>query len=57
MEKDLKVQFPTVTAEVKLSVTPDRAAVFVDGVFVGHIAEFNTFPHAFRPKALLCCAL
>jgi hypothetical protein len=41
MEKDLKVQFPTVTAEVKLSVTPDRAAVFVDGVFVGHIAEFN----------------
>jgi hypothetical protein len=47
MEKDLKVQFPTVTAEVKLSVTPDRAAVFVDGVFVGHIAEFNTFPHAF----------
>ena len=41
MEKDLQVQFPTVTAEVKLSVTPDRAAVFVDGVFVGHIAEFN----------------
>src|ERR1700682_5087102 len=26
LEKDLRVQFPTVTAEVKLSVTPERAA-------------------------------
>lgn len=41
MEKDLRVQFPTVTAEVKLSVEPSRAAVFVDGVFVGHVAEFD----------------
>ena len=40
-EKDLRVQFPTVTAEVKLSVTPERAAVFVDGVFAGHVAEFG----------------
>lgn len=30
LEKDLRVQFPTVTAEVKLSVTPERAAVFVE---------------------------
>jgi PEGA domain len=41
MEKDLQVQFPTVTAEVKLSVAPQRAAVFVDGIFVGHVAEFD----------------
>lgn len=41
MEKDLRVQLPTVTAEVKLSVEPQRAAVFVDGVFIGHVAEFD----------------
>jgi PEGA domain len=41
LEKDLRVQFPTVTAEVKLSVIPERAAVFVDGVFAGHVSEFG----------------
>jgi hypothetical protein len=41
LEKDLRVQFPTVTAEIKLSVTPVRAAVFVDGIFAGHVAEFG----------------
>ncbi len=41
MEKDLQAKFPTVTAEVKLPFMPNRAAIFVDGVFVGHIAEFN----------------
>jgi hypothetical protein len=41
LEKDLRVQFPTVAAEVKLSVTPERAAVFVDGIFAGHLAEFG----------------
>jgi hypothetical protein len=41
MEKDSRVQMPRVTAEIKLAVTPNRAAVFVDGVFVGHVAEFN----------------
>jgi hypothetical protein len=41
MEKDLRVQFPQVTAEIKLDVTPNRAAVFVDGTFVGHVAEFG----------------
>ncbi len=41
LQKDTRVQLPTVTAEVKLSVNPDRAAVFVDGVFVGHVGEFN----------------
>jgi hypothetical protein len=41
LQRDTRVQLPTVTAEVKLAVTPDRAAVFVDGVFVGHVGEFN----------------
>src|SRR5258708_39264668 len=38
MEKDTRVQMPRVTAEIKLDVKPNRAAVFVDGVFIGHIA-------------------
>jgi hypothetical protein len=41
MEKDTRVVLPTVTAEIKLEVKPNRAAVLVDGVFVGHIAEFE----------------
>jgi hypothetical protein len=41
MEKDTRVQLPHVTAEIKLDVNPNRAAVFVDGVFVGHVAEFT----------------
>ena len=41
MEKDVRVQLPQVTAEIKLDVNPNRAAVFVDGVFVGHVAEFG----------------
>jgi len=41
MEKDTRVSLPTITAEIKLAVNPDRAAVFVDGVFIGHVAEFH----------------
>jgi hypothetical protein len=41
MEKDARVQLPQVTAEIKLDVKPSRAAVFVDGVFIGHVAEFG----------------
>jgi PEGA domain len=41
MEKDTSVSLPKVTAEIKLDVKPNRAAVFVDGVFVGHVAEFE----------------
>jgi hypothetical protein len=41
MEKDTRVQLPSVTAEIKLDVKPNRAAVFVDGVFVGHVAELG----------------
>jgi hypothetical protein len=41
MERDLRMPLPTVTAQIKLSVVPDRAAVFVDGLFAGHVAEFG----------------
>jgi hypothetical protein len=41
MQKDTRVQLPRITAEIKLEVNPNRAAVFVDGVFVGHVAEFG----------------
>jgi pSer/pThr/pTyr-binding forkhead associated (FHA) protein len=41
MEKDTRTPLPTVTSEIKLSVNPNRAAVFVDGVFVGHVDEFD----------------
>jgi PEGA domain len=42
MEKDPKAIFPTgPTAEVKLDVTPDRAAVFVDGGYAGTTHEFG----------------
>lgn len=41
MSKDPRAQYPSVTARVKLDVSPDRAAVFVDGGFVGHVEEFR----------------
>ena len=41
MEKDTRVQLPHITAEIKLDVNPNRAAVFVDGVYIGHVAEFT----------------
>lgn len=41
MSKDPRSQMPAVTAEIKLSVNPDRAAVFLDGLFVGHVGEFG----------------
>jgi hypothetical protein len=42
MEKDPHAVFPTgPTAQVKLDVTPDRAAVFVDGGYAGTTHEFG----------------
>lgn len=41
MQKDGRKPSPTATGELKLSVTPDRAAVFVDSQFVGHVNEFQ----------------
>jgi hypothetical protein len=41
MVKDPNFTMPAVFSEIKLAVAPDRAAVFVDGLFVGHVGEFN----------------
>ena len=41
MSKDPGSHLPAETAEIKLFVNPDRAAVFVDGLFVGHVGEFG----------------
>jgi hypothetical protein len=46
MTKDTQVHYPTVTAEIKLVVVPVRAAVFVDGLLLGHVAEFEGAGHA-----------
>jgi hypothetical protein len=41
MEKALTGPLPQVTATVKIAVTPSRAAVFLDGLYVGHVGEFE----------------
>jgi PEGA domain len=41
MMKDPGVQYPNVTAEIKFAVYPIRAAVFVDGLLLGHVDEFQ----------------
>jgi PEGA domain len=41
LAKDPRAQLPTTTAEVKLSIDPDRAAVFVDDQYAGHAGEFG----------------
>lgn len=41
LERDPRVILPTLTSEVKLKVEPDRAAVFLDGQFVGYVHEFG----------------
>jgi hypothetical protein len=45
MQKAPTPPMPPVTAEVKLSVNPSRAAVFVDGQFIGHVGEFQGAGH------------
>jgi PEGA domain len=37
---------PTVWSEIKITVNPSRAAVFLDGRFVGHVAEFQGTWHS-----------
>jgi PEGA domain len=37
---------PTLWSEVKIEVNPSRAAVFLDGRFVGHVAEFEGTWHS-----------
>ncbi len=41
MERGPTGVMPNVTSTVKISVNPSRAAVFVDGLFVGHVGEFE----------------
>ena len=41
MEKAVTGVLPDVTATVKIAVNPSRAAVFLDGLFVGHVGEFE----------------
>jgi len=41
MEKAVTPPMPSVTATVKIAINPNRAAVFVDGQFVGHVGEFD----------------
>lgn len=41
MEKGLTGPLPDVTATLKIAVNPSRAAVFMDGLFVGHVGEFE----------------
>ena len=47
MERDPRFQFPEkkTRAEIRLDVWPERAAVFLDGNFVGHVSEFHGFGH------------
>lgn len=41
LEKNPRAKYPSVTAQVKLDVDPSRAAVFVDGQFVGYAHQFG----------------
>ncbi len=41
MAKAPTPSLPAVKATVKLEVNPSRAAVFVDGLYVGHVKEFE----------------
>src|ERR1700758_528912 len=41
MIKAPTAQFPATWATLKIAVNPPRAAVFLDGRFVGHVSEFE----------------
>ena len=42
---------PRVTSQIKLYVSPDRAAVFVDDAFVGNVSEFSGIGHGMLVSA------
>jgi hypothetical protein len=46
MQKETKDTWPSVTAELKVDVSPDRAAVFVDNRFLGHAGELGGAFHS-----------
>jgi hypothetical protein len=41
LERDPNAVYSKVTAQVKIDVTPDRAAVFVDGAYAGSVSDFK----------------
>ena len=41
IEKDSQAQYPEQTAQVKMSVSRNRAAVFVDERYLGHVDQFD----------------
>jgi hypothetical protein len=41
LEKNPNAEFASVTSQIKLEVTPDRAAVLVDGAFAGVVHDFG----------------
>jgi len=41
LDKNPQAQFSAITGEIKLEVTPERAAVFVDGHFAGTVNQFR----------------
>lgn len=41
MTEDPRFKMSSTSSEIKFSVTPNRAAVFVDGQYVGHAGEFG----------------
>jgi PEGA domain-containing protein len=46
MEKETDETYPKVTAQLKVDVQPDRAAVFVDDRFLGHAGELGGAFHS-----------
>lgn len=47
MEKDLSLRYPGANAAtLKLNVTPERAAVFVDEAYLGHASDFGGAFHS-----------
>jgi hypothetical protein len=41
LERDPNVVMPVAKSEIKLNVTPDRAAVFLDGAYAGSVSDFK----------------
>jgi hypothetical protein len=47
MERELRAQYPTANAAIlKLTITPERAAVFVDDGYIGHASDFGGAFHS-----------
>ncbi len=46
MQKDSRAKSSAIKSQIKLKVKPERAAVFLDGAFVGTVDEFNGWGQA-----------